>query len=67
MNDLPRSRTGSLITPCESEVGCKPLSCAECMKEIPADTGHSADVDDYVQHFCGLDCFQAWQKKRQQP
>lgn len=67
MNNLPRNPTGGVIAACEPESGCKPLSCAECMKEIPADAAHSADVDDYVHHFCGLDCFNAWQKKRQQP
>lgn len=63
MNDLPRNPTGGVIAACESEEGCQILSCESCLKEIPANTAYGADVQDYVHHFCGLDCFDAWQKK----
>lgn len=67
MNHPPRNPAGGVIAACENETECKPLSCAECLKEIPADATYTADVENYVHHFCGLDCFHAWQKKRTSP
>ncbi len=67
MNQPPRNPAGGVIAACEDEAGCKPLRCAECLQEIPADAAHAADIEDYVHHFCGLDCLSIWQKKRPQP
>lgn len=67
MDELHRSPAGGVIIACGIEEGCKKLSCEMCLKEIPADAVKSVDVRDYVHHFCGLDCFDAWQKLTQIP
>jgi hypothetical protein len=41
-----------------------PLSCAICLKEIGHEAGETFEVDDYVHHFCGLDCYSQWQRKK---
>jgi hypothetical protein len=39
------------------------LSCAACLKEIPADQASKVELEDYVRYFCGLDCYQKWQQQ----
>jgi hypothetical protein len=39
------------------------ISCEVCMKEIPRDQAQRAEVEDYVLHFCGIDCYAKWAKK----
>ncbi|MDH5483755.1 MAG: DUF3330 domain-containing protein [Gammaproteobacteria bacterium] len=39
------------------------ISCDICMKTIPRSASKSVEVDDYVAHFCGLDCYQSWLDK----
>ena len=39
------------------------LSCDVCMKEIPESVAQSVESEDYVLHFCGVDCFDRWEKK----
>jgi hypothetical protein len=41
------------------------VSCDICMKEIPIDEANSFEAQDYVVHFCGLECFEKWKKKKQ--
>jgi hypothetical protein len=64
MNDLPHTPAGAPVLPCDADAGCEKLSCAVCLKEIPADAAVSADVQDYIHHFCGLDCLALWKKQR---
>ena len=40
------------------------VSCEVCLKEVPASEAKNAETDDYVAHFCGLECFEQWQKKQ---
>ena len=42
--------------PAEVEV----VSCAVCQKEIPKSVALSSEDQDYVLHFCGLDCYEEW-------
>jgi hypothetical protein len=41
------------------------VSCDLCMKEVPIDEANSFEAVDYVIHFCGLECFEKWKKKKQ--
>ena len=41
------------------------VACEICMKEIPRDEANSSEGADYVVHFCGLECFEKWKKKKQ--
>ena len=50
MNTKPETKTNELI------------SCDICMKEVSSDEGHVTEIDDYVMHFCGLECYDKWHK-----
>lgn len=51
----------------EKKQGGEPcISCAVCMKEIPGDVEHTIEGQEYVQHFCGLECYQKWHEKHEQ-
>lgn len=39
------------------------IQCEICMKEIPASEASSAEAQDYVRHFCGLECFDRWSRQ----
>lgn len=34
------------------------VSCCVCCKEIPLDAAFTPEGAEYVEHFCGLDCYQ---------
>ena len=40
------------------------VACAICMKEIPRSEAKSEEATEYVAHFCGLECYAQWAKKR---
>ena len=40
------------------------LDCSICMQEIPATGGASEEAEDYVRHFCGLECYAQWAQQR---
>lgn len=63
MDTEHRTPAGGLVAQCSDEAGCTVLSCAVCLKEVPADAIAVTDAQDYVLHFCGLDCLDAWQKQ----
>jgi hypothetical protein len=42
-----------------------PVACTICMKEIPLSEARSEEADDYVRHFCGLDCYAKWRDQTQ--
>jgi hypothetical protein len=39
------------------------IHCDVCMTEIPASEAKSAEAQDYVMHFCGLECYDRWSKQ----
>ena len=39
------------------------IACEICLKEIPPPVAHTTEVDDYVMHFCGLECYDQWHKE----
>ena len=42
------------------------IQCEVCLKEVPSSESQSAETEDYVAHFCGLECYQQWHKKKQE-
>jgi hypothetical protein len=66
MDTLHRTPAGALVAQCADEESCTVFSCEVCLKEIPADSVRLTDAQDYVHHFCGLDCLEAWQKQGEQ-
>ncbi len=43
------------------------ISCEICLKEVPLSESTVSEGRDYFVHFCGLDCFQAWQRQQGKP
>lgn len=39
------------------------IACEVCLKEIPCSEAKIVEVDDYVAHFCGLDCYEIWRNE----
>lgn len=43
------------------------LQCEVCLKEIPAsEAKKSAEAEDYVLYFCGLECYGRWRTQHDQ-
>jgi len=40
------------------------IQCEVCLKEVPASDAESSETADYVAHFCGLECYEQWHKKK---
>jgi hypothetical protein len=40
------------------------IDCEVCMKEIPETVAMTEEGQDYVLHFCGLECYTAWKQKK---
>ena len=43
------------------------VSCAVCLKEIPKSEAKISEAEDYVLHFCGIDCFDRWERQQNEP
>ena len=54
---------GAPLVSCDDEAGCEMRQCEVCLTEIPADAVNVADAQDYVHHFCGLDCLDVWRAR----
>jgi hypothetical protein len=63
MDKPHRSVTGAVVAQCSDEDTCKVSQCEICLQQLPPDAVKVADAQDYVHHFCGLDCLAAWQKQ----
>ena len=40
------------------------LSCRECLNEIPQSVASSLEGPDYVHYYCGLECYDTWQARK---
>jgi len=38
----------------------KRLRCTTCHKDVPGSEANVSEAQDYLVHFCGLDCFNQW-------
>ncbi|MFO7543688.1 MAG: DUF3330 domain-containing protein [Thiobacillus sp.] len=63
MDTEHRTPAGGLVAQCSDEASCTVMSCEVCLNEIPSDSVGLTDAQDYVHHFCGLNCLEAWQKQ----
>jgi len=39
------------------------IDCEICFKEIPDSVATTEEGEDYIVHFCGLECYAAWKEK----
>ncbi len=64
MDETPkRTPAGAPVLDCEHDHECTVLTCDFCLKELPSGNGLHEEGKDYIAHFCGLECFEAWQKR----
>jgi hypothetical protein len=38
------------------------VACEICLKELPPHESHNVEEEEYVQHFCGLECYDLWRR-----
>ncbi len=55
----PLNMAGGQVLACELDNDCEVLSCEVCLAEIPASVAASMEGNEYIQHYCGLDCLEA--------
>ena len=39
------------------------ISCDICRKEVPLSEAMVPEAEEYVAHFCGLDCYTQWKEQ----
>lgn len=39
------------------------IPCDVCHKEIPLSEAERFEAQDYVAHFCGLECYSTWKQR----
>lgn len=39
------------------------IACEICLKEVPLSEAKTFEAEDYVAHFCGLDCYAEWKRR----
>ncbi|MDH5325033.1 MAG: DUF3330 domain-containing protein [Gammaproteobacteria bacterium] len=42
------------------------VACEICLEEIPVSASIHQEADEYVQHYCGIECYSQW-KRQQHP
>lgn len=55
--------SGAPVMDCEHEHECTVLSCDFCLIDLPNSDAIREEGSDYVAHFCGLPCLEAWRKR----
>ncbi|MGO9444536.1 MAG: DUF3330 domain-containing protein [Thiobacillaceae bacterium] len=58
--------SGATLMDCESDHQCTVLTCDMCLVELPNDAAMREEGEDYIAHFCGLDCLDQWRRQRAQ-
>jgi hypothetical protein len=43
------------------------VPCDICHKEIPLSEANRFEAEDYVLHFCGLECYSTWKNRSENP
>lgn len=57
-----KTLSGADLLDCEHDHECTVLTCDFCLKELPPGEPISEEGKDYIAHFCGLDCLEAWRQ-----
>ena len=40
------------------------VACEVCLKEIPESVAVSQEGNEYVHHFCGIECYDQWRQRQ---
>lgn len=41
------------------------LNCTTCINEIPHSEAFSPEAVDYVLYYCGIECYELWERDRE--
>lgn len=64
MEKEPKQGTsGAPVLGCEHDHECTVLTCDYCLKDLPSNDAIREEGQDYVAHFCGLDCLTKWHER----
>jgi len=63
MEKIKTGPDGAKILPCDDDEVCEVVSCELCLSEVPASAVATMEVEDYVHHFCGLECLEKWHQQ----
>ena len=56
-------QSGAPVLSCADDHECTVLTCDYCLKDLPEKDSIREEGEDYVAHFCGLDCLTAWRER----
>jgi hypothetical protein len=51
------------MTKNDIEVDVELVSCEICLREVPLNEATNPETEDYIVHFCGLECFEQWKRQ----
>jgi hypothetical protein len=51
------------MTTKDTMVRLEHVACEICMKKIPLSEAIVPEASDYVAHFCGVECYDQWQRQ----
>ena len=64
MSEKPKpGPSGTPELPVEQGHELTMLTCDYCLKEMPSSDAIREEAQDYVVHFCGLECLAEWRKR----
>lgn len=55
------------MTTSDKPIKVERITCEICLKEVPITEATVPEATDYVVHFCGLECYEKWKNKREEP
>lgn len=59
--------SGAKLLDCQSDHECTMLTCDMCLVELPPDDAIREEAEDYIAHFCGLECLERWHQHHKKP
>ncbi|NOX43443.1 MAG: DUF3330 domain-containing protein, partial [Gammaproteobacteria bacterium] len=50
------------MTEKDKPIELETVSCDVCLTHIPESVAQTMEGGDYIQHYCGLECYKKWQE-----
>lgn len=47
----------------KKELQSEKIVCEACLDEMPSNEGMNFETEDYVAHFCGIECYAQWKEQ----
>jgi hypothetical protein len=52
-----------MTPPPRPDTAAETIPCDVCHREIPVSEARRFETEDYVAHFCGLECYSTWMNR----